>query len=220
MLRRFVLFAVAAFCFSAGVQASEIKGYYMEARTCQIYTGPCFANAESALTGKDAIMAWNVKEGSHNGVELSGLSVVVVVHASDTLGSGGIDDAKEVKSMIVVDQRASESQRKALIDFAKVRSGRAGDAVARVDLAPIAMDLDIGNLTGELSAGKAVKLTTRQARPGDCICTNEVAYYPPLSKLQNFVPGVAIDAEFTGRGLGTKWSMPNSRTSYMGLFAF
>ena len=220
MLRRVVLAVLFVWSGSLAANASEINGSYLEARTCQIYTGPCFANAESALTGKDAIMAWNVDKGTHNGVDVSGLSVVLVVHASDTLGNGGIDDAKQVKSMIVVDERATEAQRKALVDFAKVRSGRAGDAVARVENAPIEMSLDLATLTGGLAAGKSVKLSTRKANPGDCICTNEVAYYPPLTKLENFVPAVSIDAEFKGRGLGTQWSMPNSRTSYMGLFAF
>ena len=48
--------------------AEEISGSYMEARTCQVYTGPCFANAEVNLTGKDALMAWNIEEGKKGGV--------------------------------------------------------------------------------------------------------------------------------------------------------
>lgn len=221
MLRAFA-FTVLATIVSVPLlaSASDIQGVYMEARTCQIFTGPCFANAEFGLTGKDAIMAWSINKGSHLGVDLTGLSTVVVVNASHTLANGGIDDAKDVKSVIVVDERATSEQRDALVDFAKLQIGRAGDAVVRVESAPIAMTLDIANLSGQLSAGKTVKLSTRKARPGDCICTNEVAYYPPLAKLQNFVPGVSIEAEFNGRGLGTKWSVPNTRTSYMGLFAF
>jgi len=70
----------------------------------------------------------------------------------------------------------------------------------------------------KLNAGKSVKLATRKAKPSDCICTNEVAYYPPLAKMQNFAAGVSTEAEFKGRGLGTRWSMPNSRSAYMGVF--
>ena len=206
--------------FAVSATAAEMQGCYLESRTCQVYTGPCFANSEINLTGKDAIMAWKIDEGTHAGVNVSGLAVVVVVNASETLASGGINDAKEVKSIIVVDERATAEQRDALVQFAKQQTGRAGEAVVRIDSAPIRMSLDVGTLQGTLEAGKNVKLTTRKARPGDCICSNEIAYYPPLAPVTNFAPGVAIESEFTGRGLGTQWSMPNSRSAYMGVFEF
>lgn len=204
----------------ASMQAAEIRGFYMESRTCQVYTGPCFANAEVQLTGKDAIMAWGVEEGQFQGVDLKGLNVVLVLRASDTLGFGGIQDAKTLKSVLLVDDRANAVQRDALVEFARKQAGKAGAAIARIESTKIDMSLDVSSLSGKVTAGKAVKLSTRKARPTDCICTNEVAYYPPLATLQNFAAGVAIDAEFRGGGLGNRWSMPNSRSAYMGIFAF
>jgi hypothetical protein len=65
-----------------------------------------------------------------------------------------------------------------------------------------------------------VKLSTRKAKPGDCICSNELAFYPPLAKVDRFVPGVSLEAEYKGRGLGTSWSTPDSRSSYMGEFVY
>ena len=202
------------------VAAEEISGSYMEARTCQVYTGPCFANAEVNLTGKDALMAWNIEEGTKGGVDLSGLSVVLVVAASDTFAFEGVNDPKSMKSAILVDDKASEEQREALIAFAKEHAGRAGKNVVRIDSSPISMSLDTGSLQGNLKAGKAVKLVTRKAKKGDCICMNEVAYYPPLTQVTNFAAGVATEGEFTGKGLGTSWSVPQSRSAYMGTFTF
>lgn len=151
-------------------------------------------------------------------MDLAGLSVVLVLRADATLGFRGIADAQEVKSVVLVDEKANPAQRDALVQFAKQRAGKAGEAVVRVDSAPIAMSLDLQTLSGSLVAGREVKLATRKAKPTDCICTNEVAYYPPLSPLQNFVVGVSTEAEFKGRGLGTRWSSPNTRSAYMGLF--
>ena len=198
--------------------AGDLRGFYLESRTCQVYTGPCFANAEVQLTGKDAIMAWSVEEGRFAGVDVSGLNVVLVVNSSDTLGFNGLDDAKQVKSVMLVDQRATPAQREALTQFVRKQAGRAAEAAVRVESAPIEMSLDLATLNGKLNAGKSVKLATRKAKPSDCICTNEVAYYPPLAKMQNFAAGVSTEAEFKGRGLGTRWSMPNSRSAYMGVF--
>jgi uncharacterized protein DUF1326 len=211
--------ALAALAVPA-VAADSVTGTYLESRTCQVYTGPCFANAEMGLTGKEAVMAWNIEAGKKDNVELAGLSVVMVVSGNETLGFRGIDDPRELKSAIIVDAKASAKQREALIALAKEHSGRAGKEVVRIDSAPIEMSLDSVELRGELKAGDAVKLTTRKAKPGDCICSNEVQFYPPLADLNRFAAGVSIEAEYKGRGLGTAWSMPESRSAYMGEFRY
>jgi hypothetical protein len=202
------------------VASAAVKGVYLESRTCQIYTGPCFANAETNLAGKDAIMAWGIEKGDVDGVDVTGLNVVLVVRASETLGFERAENSKETKSVVLVDERANEAQRTALIAFAQRQAGKAGENVVRVAAAPIDMSLELSDLTGRLSAGKEVKLVTRKARPGDCICSNEVAYYPPLANLDNFVPGVTVDGGFRGKGLGTRWSTPGDRSAYMGLFSY
>lgn len=196
-----------------------MHGSYLETRSCQVYTGPCFANSEIGLTGYDAIMAWNVQDGAHLGVDLDGLSIVMVVRGDETLAHAGLDDPHQIRSILIVDERARPDQKAALIDFVKQRTGKAGNAVQAITMAPIEMTLHQSELIGSLTAGQVVKLTTRRARKGDCICANEVAYYPPLTELSQFVPGVSIEAEFKGRGLGTQWSNPNSRSAYMGLFS-
>lgn len=213
------LLSCCAFASSPGV-AEEISGSYMEARTCQVYTGPCFANAEVNLTGKDALMAWSIEEGKKGGVDISGLSVVLVVAASDTFAFEGVNDPKNMKSAILVDERATGEQREALVAFAKEHAGKAGQNVVRVDASPITMSLNTGTLSGNLQAGKSVKLVTRKAKKGDCICMNEVAYYPPLTRVTNFAAGVATEGEFSGKGLGTSWSVPQSRSAYMGTFTY
>jgi hypothetical protein len=200
--------------------AGEISGKYLETRTCQVYTGPCFANAETALAGREAVMAWSIEEGHRGAVDLAGLSVVLVLRADDTLGHQGLDDAKSIRSAIIVDEKGTAEQRAALVEFAKDHAGKAGQEIVRVDAAPISMSLDTADLRGNLAAGKMVKLSTRKARATDCICTNEVAYYPPLAKVERFAAGVSIEAEYKGRGLGTQWSTPGSRSAYMGEFVY
>jgi len=200
--------------------ADSITGTYLETRTCQVYTGPCFANAEMALAGKEGLMAWNIEAGGRDSVDLSGLSVVMVVSGNETLGFRGVEDPPVLKSAIIVDAKATAKQREALIAFAKEHSGRAGKEVIRVDAAPITMSLDSVELRGELKAGDVVKLTTRKAKPTDCICSNESAFYPPLVAVNRFAAGVSIEAEYNGRALGATWSAPDSRSAYMGEFRY
>ena len=64
---------------------AAIHGDYVEVRSADVYTGPCFANSEVDLEGKQAILAWKVRNGSWNGVSLDGLGLVAVVEANATL---------------------------------------------------------------------------------------------------------------------------------------
>src|SRR6266436_4284156 len=82
--------------------ADSITGTYLESRTCQVYTGPCFANAETALAGREAVMAWNIEAGKQNNVDLTGLSVVMVVRGNDTLGYQGVDFLSNLTSAVVI----------------------------------------------------------------------------------------------------------------------
>lgn len=220
MSRHFALLIAALVLTAPAAAADSVSGTYLESRTCQVYTGPCFANAETAMAGREALMAWNIESGKQNNVDLAGLSVVMVVRGNDTLAYQGVEDPAQLKSAIIVDDKASEAQREALINFVKQHTGRAGREVVRIDSAPIAMSLDSVELKGNLQAGNTVKLTTRKAKPGDCICSNEVAFYPPLAKVNRFAPGVAIEAEYKGTGLGATWSTPESRSVYMGEFTY
>jgi hypothetical protein len=224
MLRFFAGLALLVAVLGAEIRdarSSELTGVYLETRTCQVYTGPCFANAESGgLAGRDAIMAWRINDGEIEGVDLTGLSVVVVLTATDTLGFQGLDNARSAKSVILYDDQATDEQRDALLQFVKSRVPKVSAWAVRIEAKAIEMELDIVELKGTLQAGKEVTLKTRQARLGDCICTNESAYYPPLAQIENFVPGVTIEGKFSGRGLGSRWSTPGDRSAYMGTFSY
>src|SRR6478752_3368341 len=145
----------AAFCLALialaapAVAADSLSGTYLESRTCQVYTGPCFANAETALAGREAVMAWNIETGSQDNVDLSGLSVVMVVRGNDTLAYKGVEDPSELKSAVIVDAKATATQREALLTFVKEHTGRAGKEIVRVDAAPIEMSLDSAELNGK-----------------------------------------------------------------------
>src|SRR5689334_14869583 len=65
----FGLFA-ASVSFAAGLPVRNISGNYMEARTADTYTGPCFANGEVDINGKEAVFGWKINNGSWKGVDL------------------------------------------------------------------------------------------------------------------------------------------------------
>src|ERR1700726_1052601 len=131
-----MLILVAGFTFASEIPAHDIYGNYVEARTADVYTGPCFANSEVGLVGNLAVFGWKVTKGAWQGTDLDGLSVVGVVRAHHTLGDV-YETAYPVKAVIIVDSRANAEQRLALQSFAKHMAGDLLQDVVRVDYEPI-----------------------------------------------------------------------------------
>lgn len=204
----------------AMAQANHISGNYMEFRNADVYTGPCFANSEVGLTGKNAVLAWHVTDGEWNGVPLSGLSVVAVVRASATLGDPYADPLP-AKTVFFVDVAATDTQQAALISFAQSQAGDLLNDVVATNPAPISFGADTGRMGWEtLAVGNTVKLSTRAINDGDMICHNEETYYPPLvSHLTHSMPVVARDSSYQGDSLGITWDDSNRRSSFVGNFS-
>ena len=157
MFSALLLSAALASDSSAGV-----RGQYVEARTCDVYTGECFANADTGLTGKNAVLAWRVDSGTVGGVKLNGLGVIAVLSTSDTLG---LKQSAPGRSLIIVDEKATTAQRDALVAFAKAQAGKLLGEVVAVRAA--SFDLEICKCDGEtcatLKAG-AVKVDENDSR--------------------------------------------------------
>jgi len=196
-----------------------VKGDYIEARSADVFTGPCFAMSEVGLTGQEAILAWKIKDGDWKGVSLSGLSVVAVVRASATLGDP-YHDPYPAQSVLIVDSRATSQQRTALAAFAESMTGNLLDHIVRVESAPIQMTVEHGNLhgTARLVAGKFAQIETRSLCQGDHLCGNESVYYPPLVTLSHSMPAFTLASSFSGQGLGEVWKNVDKRSAFVGSF--
>jgi hypothetical protein len=199
---------------------AAIHGDYMEVRSADVYAGPCFANSEVGLVGKEAILAWKVKEGNWEGVDLSGLGVVAVVRAQATLGDP-YHNPYPAKSVLILDERATPAQREALEGFAKAMAGPLVAHVVRVDAAPIDLEVspDHHDARGKLTAGTLARIETRSICAGDRLCHNEFVYYPPLTQVAHAMPAFTIEEAFTGKGLDAVWWRADKRSAFIGTFA-
>ncbi|HEY4311114.1 MAG TPA: DUF1326 domain-containing protein [Pirellulales bacterium] len=220
MLRLCGLSSIVLFSLAAGLCAAEIRGDYVEMRTCDVYTGPCFANSQVGLTGNQAILAWSIDSGSYQGVDLTGLKVVMTVRAKDTLGfgSGVVIHPEPIRSVILVDESATPDQQQALASFARERAGQVAGDVVRIAAMPIDLSIDHVDMVARLQAGKEIQVVTRKLGTTDCVCSNEKTFYPPLTVVENAAPAYTVDASFTGRGLGAQWSSPLTRSAYLATF--
>ncbi len=226
MKLRGVLFLLSlVVCLPALAQehsAGTLAGYYAEFRTADVFTGPCFANSEVRLTGHEAALAWHIERGAWKGVALGGLSVVAVVRANATLGDP-FSNPLPAKAVFLVDARASQAQRQALVEFAQAQTGTLLKDVVAVEAVPIRFTMDVGGQHGAiaLDAGETVRLRTRALNSNDHLCTNEEVYYPPLAtNLHHAMPVVVLQGAYRGNHLGTSWEEAGRRGAFVGTFAF
>jgi hypothetical protein len=218
MTRTLAAAALTLALIAAPASAAGITGQYVEARTCDVWTGPCFANADFNLTGRNAVMAWRVEKGALDGVALDGLSVVAVVAAENTIG---LAQSSPTRTILIVDGRATAAQRDALVRLAKKQGGQLIQNVAAVQNATIRLTLcDCkGQTCAELDAGVARLKTRCLDAQHDKACGNESAFYPPIAGGVTVRPAAAVEHVFTGTGLRTTYSDYERRGAYVGTFS-
>jgi hypothetical protein len=215
-----MLTLAATAVFASRESAPAISGDYLEVRSCDVYTGPCFANGEMGLAGKEGMLVWSVREGEWNGVRLDGLNVIAVVHTDDTLGDLHYQP-RSGKAVLVVDTKATTRQRDALVDFARSMAGGLIKEVVAVKSAP--MEVAIGTCgkkgCASVKAGNLVEITTRCLGDKDHLCGNEETFYPPLSQVTGAYPAFTELASFEGSGLNLTWEMVEKRSAFLGHFS-
>jgi hypothetical protein len=202
---------------TAPVTTPGLSGQYVEARTCEVWTGPCFANADFNLTGKNALMAWRIERGTFDGVRLDGLSVVAVVAAQNTIG---LEQSGPGRAVLIVDRRATPEQREALVRLAKKQGGLLVQNVATVHRSDINLTLCEckGETCADLDAGVAHLKTRCLHSEHDRVCGNESAFYPPLARGVHVRPAAAVEHVFNGTGLRQTYADYDRRGAYVGTF--
>lgn len=200
------------------VEASpqKIVGEYIEARTCDVWTGPCFANSEINLTGENAVMGWAIRSGSWNGVLLDGLKVAATVDADGTLGT---KQEGNVRAVVYIDGKATPDQGRALIDMARTLAPRYLQNIVRVHTGqPIAFSRAGSNVT--FKVGSEVELRTMAlSMHCDIICGNEEQAYPTLATTLSSHCAKTLAHRYSGKDLGCRWSDPGARSAMIGTFS-
>lgn len=205
--------------FPASKASNPITGSYLEVRSCDVYTGPCFANAEMGLTGKEGMLVWSIDHGTFDGTPLDGLKVIAVVHTDGTLGDLHYQP-RQGNAVLIVDAKANARQKDALVRFVQSRAGELVHHVVSVRMLPITADLATCTKGGcaEVKAGKLVEISTRCLGGKDHICGNESTFYPPLTAVKGAMPAFTELAAFNGPGLGLTWQSTEQRSAFLGSF--
>jgi hypothetical protein len=212
--------ALVGLALVAGVRAEDpvVIGDYVEARTAEVFTGPCILGSEGEASGKEAIMAWRVSRGSVNGVALDGLSLVAVVAADRHLGlhEYGAPRPSSIKAVVMTDNRATPAQQQALLTMARSLAPGVFNEVVATTNVPISFVTDKANV--KVSAGAArLDVTTDFEHPTTCGATR---WFKTLAASQGSKPGLTRAQEWSGAGLGAQWKQVDSKSAFFGTFSY
>jgi hypothetical protein len=93
--------------------------------------------------------------------------------------------------------------------------------VVKTEYLPIELKFENDNLhsaKATLNAGSMATIQTRAINEGDHLCSNEITWYGPLTKLDHAMPAFALAHSYKGKGLDTTWSNPDKRSAFVGSF--
>ena len=213
-----LIVSAALSIFAAKRTSPAISGDYLEVRSCDVYTGPCFANAEMGLSGKEAILVWKIRQGAWRGTSLDGMNVIAVVQTEDTLGDLRYQP-RTGKAVLILDAQADAQQRTALTDLAKTMAGRLVSEVTEVKTS--AIEMKVGGCAkhgcASVKASNLVAIATRCFGDNDHVCGNEETFYPPLTDVTAH-PAYAELASYNGSGLRLTWQSVGTRSAFLGTF--
>jgi hypothetical protein len=217
---RYTIAAVLALAMAstAGLRASDpiVSGDYVEARTAEVFTGGCVMGSEGEVSGREAIMAWRVNQGSMYGVPLDGLAVVAVVAGDRNLSTHELGGPRPswVKAVVMTDERATPAQQQALLALARTMAPAVVKDVVATRKAPITFR--VAGDTMQVSAGAAtLDATTNVEHSIDC---GAARWYSPLGSTDRAQVGMTRSQEWSGSELGSQWKQINRKSAYIGTF--
>ena len=169
-----------------------LTGDYVEARTAEVFTGGCIMGSEGEVSGREALMAWRVRTGSLDGVAPS-----------------------SIRTMLLVDARATEAQHRALVHLAKSLAPDIVRDVPAAKAAPIEFVLS-GNTVRVSADAARLDIQTGVEHTPTC---SALKWFEPLARTEGAQIGLTRSFEWTGGGLGPQWKQYDRRSSYVGSFS-
>lgn len=215
---RLALATAAILALGAGLNASDpvITGDYVEARTAEVFTGGCIMGSEGEVSGREALMAWRVRQGAFNGVPLDGLSVVAMVAADINLGTHELGGAapETIKTMLMVDARATGAQQRALAAMARALAPDVIRETAATRTTEI--DFDHNGHDVRVAAGDAsLDVAAHVEHSPEC---GAIRWFSPLARVADAEAGLTRTFKWSGTGLGAQWTQIDRKSSFVGTF--
>ena len=198
--------------------AGPVVGQYVEARTAEVFAGGCIMSSEAETIGRQAVMAWRIETGVHEGQVLDGLRVVAAVSGDRNLGIREIggESPSFVRAVVYVDERGTAAQRTALAPL--VQGLSRGLITEVVQVTPVEIRFDDTAEGIAVVAGQSA-LTVKKSIEHGPAC-GAMKWFTPFSVVESPSMGTTVVHQFSGRALDARWSAPNRKAAFFGAFRY
>lgn len=189
-----------------------LTGDYLEARTASVFAGACHYNGELTTTGREAEMAWHIRDGVWKGTSLAGLSALASIVSDANLQ----DETAARRATLYIDSKATPAQFEALSAALQARYGRAFGTVVAVKRAPISFVHKGENYRVE---ARGVTLLSVEAMPNhECCKQPNLVWYKPLIEIKDRKVGYTKESGIQDKTLGVFWNKAGQNTAFYGTF--
>ncbi|HAF23182.1 MAG TPA: hypothetical protein DCK93_09785 [Blastocatellia bacterium] len=195
-------------------ETEAVKGEYVEVRTASVFAGACHYNGELTTTGRDALMAWNVKSGKWQGVDLAGVRAVAIVSATENLAYNNAPRQSE----IIIGENASDAQTRAMLEALKSRYLTSLGKIISVRRGPLSFEHKGQAYTVRANSFASIDI---EPMPDDLCCKMpQLVWYSPLVPLENRKVGYTTKAVYEGGDVCDPWQRSGENSAFYGSFAF
>jgi hypothetical protein len=195
-------------------ETEAVKGEYVEVRTASVFAGACHYNGELTTSGRDALMAWNVKSGQWLGVDLAGVRAIAIVSATENLA----DNNAQRHSEIIIGDNASDAQSRAMLGALKSRYVTSLGKIISVRRGPLSFEHKGKAYSVRASSFASIDI---EAMPDDLCCKMpQLVWYSPLVPLENRKVGYTTKALYEGGDASDPWQRAGENSAFYGNFAF
>ena len=193
----------ASFLLLAGLSAAAatppvVTGDYIEVRSNHVYTCGCLYSGEQMTGGREAILAWSIREGQFRGEPLAGARAVAVLMGPENLSLQGA----ERKSVMFVDGVGPSAQT-ALVEMLREFYGVVLGEVLSVQAVPISFERDGERVA--VNVGSLSRLVVRPARLPDDAHLGSSLWYAPFIPTAQSTLGATEYSSFAGDHFRHRW---------------
>ena len=195
-------------------ETASVKGEYVEVRTASVFAGACHYNGELTTAGREALMAWNVKSGVWQGVDLAGVRAVAIVSAAENLA----DQNAAREAEIIIGENASDAQSRAMLDGLRNHYAASLGKIISVRRGPLSFEQK--SKAYSVTADNFASINI-EAMPDDLCCKMpQLVWYSPLVALENRKVGYTTKALYVGGKVSEPWQRSGENSAFYGSFAF
>lgn len=191
-----------------------ISGNYVEVRSNEVYTCGCLYSGQRVTAGTEAIVVWDIRQGSYLGTPLGGTRIAAVLVSDATVS----DQENPRESTLYVDTRLSGADPALVVQLAREKFGQLLGQIVAVHQAPIELERVDDRIS--VKVGEESYIVVKRARLPEDAHPGSSRWYEPFVPLRNPSLATTLHYEYRGKDFGRQWRevSPPTISGYFGSF--